>query len=125
MHEGYSYNPSAEELYSGYKQAFSKLEEVKHKLPEAGIDTRSSIEYMDSIVSNANIDTGARQELLTKITEAKDISMKTRLRIRRINIVVAEHALESEEIISVYVYARKKDEWHEKALLEDELRSQQ
>lgn len=118
------YDPSAEEIYSDYTQAYFNLEEASHTLPEGDSETYASIARMDGLVSRADIDIDTRQEFLSKIAILKSVSMSTRLKYQQLNVIVAAHALGSEEIISAGIYARKKDKWHEEAIEEDELRSQ-
>ena len=49
--------------------------------------------------------------------------MKARLKVQKINTIVAENSMEMFLVVAKGVYEEKKDEWHIEALEEDVQRS--
>jgi hypothetical protein len=122
MNESFSFDPTSQELYLEYKHAYSAVSEARHILPPPDIDMSLMIDEADTVISTVDVDIDTRQDLLIKLAEMKTTSMTTRLRIQQMSIIVAEHALKCEINLTRDVYNRKKDDWHEEALIEDSLR---
>lgn len=121
--ESLPWSPTAEELYTDYKTAYSELENARCVVPPINEIAAEAIEIADRLISASNLDIEARQEFLNKLAIMKNISMAARLKMQRLNIICAETKLDFTIIIAQYIYAEKRDELHAEALDEDRARN--